>query len=125
MRSALASEPDNLDSATVVVVGKVRAVFVDDSSADKGYVIQLFEILVEKVEKAGTDKKAKTGQVLYAKTPRYRDRIGVRAPVANLAYVEPAAGDVVRVYCYRGEDGTYRILFNSQAIKMVEAARKP
>ena len=80
VKPASAAESQKLDTARVVVVGKVRAVFVDDSTAGKGYIIQLIEILVEKVEKAGPSEEPKPEKVLYACTLRFRDVPGVIPP---------------------------------------------
>ena len=124
VKPASAAESQKLDTARVVVVGKVRAVFVDDSTAGKGYIIQLIEILVEKVEKAGPGEEPKPEKVLYACTPRFRDVPGVIPPAGVLPVVQPAKGDTVRVYCYRDKDGTYRVLMNAKAVRIVEAAKK-
>jgi hypothetical protein len=124
VKPASAAESEKLDTAPVVVVGKVRVVFVDDSTAGKGYFVQLIEILVEKVEKAGPGEEPKPEKVLYARTPRFRDVPGVIPPAGVLPVVEPAKGDAVRVYCRRDKDGTYSVLMNAEAVTIVEAAKK-
>jgi hypothetical protein len=125
--STSAFEVEKLDTASVVVVGKVRAVYVDDSFAAKGFVIHLIEIEVEKVEKAAkanTSEEPKPGKVLYAVTPFFKDVPGVTAPAGALPRVKPAKGDDVRMYLTSHKDGRYTVLMNYVAIEVITEAKK-
>ena len=118
-----------MKTAPVVVVGKVRAVYVDDSTAAKGYVIHLIEIEVEKVEKAEKVEKGeepKPGKVLYARTAHFKDVPGVIPPAGALPQVKPAKGDTVRMYLTTQDQktGQYSVLMNYTAIKVIEEPKK-
>jgi hypothetical protein len=115
----MAAESQKLDTAHVVVEGKVRTFFHNEPAADSPVITELIEVLVEKVEKAPANDGTATGKVAHLRTYRIRDVPGKIPPVGMLPYVRPAAGDNVKVYCYREEDGTYRILMNPEAIKIV------
>jgi hypothetical protein len=122
-----AYEVPALNTAPVVVVGKVRKVWVDDSTAAKGYVLHLIEIDVEKVEKAekvGAGEEPKPGKVLYAWTPFFKDVPGVVAPAGDLPRVKPAEGATVRMYCTIEKDGRYTVLMNAVAIKVLAEPKK-
>jgi hypothetical protein len=120
--SATAAESQKLETATVVVQGKVRAVFREDPEGDGALVRLLFEVDVDKVEKAGPDG-LKPGKVLYAWTHRVREVPMKIAPAIILPFVKPAKGDTVKVYCYRQEDGSHCILMHAQAIQVLERAK--
>jgi hypothetical protein len=122
-----AFEVPDLKTAPVVVVGKVRKVWVDNSTAAKGYVFHLIEIDVEKVEKAEKIEPAegpRPGKILYARTPFFKDVPGVMAPAGDLPRVKPAEGATVRVYCTLEKDGRYEILMNAVAIQVVTEPKK-
>jgi hypothetical protein len=122
-----AFEVPKLETAPVVVVGKVRAVYVDDSTAAKGYVLHLIEIDVEKVEKAEkveAGEEPKPGKVLYAWTPHFKDVPGVMAPAGALPTVKPVKGDIVRMYLNSYKDGRYTVLMNYTAIKVIAEPKK-
>jgi hypothetical protein len=124
---ASALEVPALKTAPIVVVGKVRAVRVDDSPAAMGYVLHLIEIDVEKVEKAekvAPGKGPEPGKVLYAHTPYFQDVPGVMAPVGDLPRVKPAKGATVRMYCTVRKDGRYDVLMNAVAIKVLVEPKK-
>jgi hypothetical protein len=121
--SARAAESQKLETATVVVQGKVRAVFREDPEGDGALVRLLFEVEVEKVEKAGPDG-LKPGKVLYAWTHRVREVPMKIAPAIILAFVKPAKGDTAKVYCYRQEDGSHCILMHAQALQVLERAKQ-
>ena len=116
-----AFEVPKLETAPVVVVGKVRRVYVDDSTAAKGYVLHLIEIEVEKVEKGD---EPKPGKVLYAMTAHFKDVPGVRAPAGALPKVKPAEGATVRMYLTSHKDGQYTVLMNYTAIQVVAEPKK-
>jgi hypothetical protein len=122
-----AFEVPELKTAPVVVVGKVRAVYVDDSTAAKGYVLHLIEIDVEKVEKAEkveAGEEPKPGNVLYARTPYFKDVPGVIPPAGALPTVKPATGDAVRVYLNPYKGGRYTVLMNYTAIQIIKEPKK-
>jgi hypothetical protein len=121
--SARAAESEKLETATVVVQGKVHAVFRAEGEKDGPLVRILFEVVVEKVEKAEPEGP-KQGQVLYVWTHRVREVPMKVAPAIILPFVRPAKGDTVKVYCYRQKDGRCRVLMNAAAIRVIERAKQ-
>jgi hypothetical protein len=122
---ARAAESEPLDNATVVQ-GKVRTVFLEEVGEDAiGYTI-LYEVVVEKVEKARPGEELKEGKVVYAQTSRFREGLkpGTPLPVIPLPFVRPAKGDIVQVYCDRQDDGHYRVRMNPTAIKIIKPAKE-
>jgi|SRR6516165_6793255 hypothetical protein len=63
---ATAVDAEKLDGATVVQ-GKVRAIFRDEDGNDRDVVTYLYEVAVEKVEKANPGDDLKPGKGLYAR----------------------------------------------------------
>lgn len=121
---ARAAESEKLETATVVVQGKVRTVFREEGENDGPLVRILVEVVVEKVEKAGPDDGPRPGKVLHVWTYRVREVPMKIAPAIILPFVRPAKGDTVKVYCYRQEDGAYRVLMNAAAIKIVKSPKQ-
>jgi hypothetical protein len=122
--SAWSAESQKLEAATVVVQGKVRKVFREEGENDDPLVKYLFEMVVEKVDKAAADNPLKPGKILLVSTHRVREVPMKLAPAIILPYVKPAKGDTVKVYCHRLEDGAYGALMNAGAIKVIERAKE-
>src|SRR4051812_29695657 len=97
---AMAVDAEPLDGATVVQ-GEVRAIFRDEDGDDAGTVTYLYEVVVEKVEKASPGDDLKAGKVLYARAVHLGDKVeipdGVSPPLAFIR-VKVTKGDTVRVY---------------------------
>ena len=121
---ARAAESEKLETATVVVQGKVRTVFREEGENDGPLVRILVEMVVEKVEKAGPGDGPRPGKVLHVWTHRVREVPMKIAPAIILPFVRPEKGDTVKVYCYRQEDGGYRVLMHAAAIKVIERAKQ-
>jgi hypothetical protein len=122
---AKAADAEKLDDATVVQ-GKVRTIFREENGGDATLVTFLYEVVVEKVEKAKPGDELKEGKVLYARAVRLREGVkipeGVSPPMAFA--VKPAKGETVRVYCDRRDDGLYRVRLNLSAIKVIKSPNR-
>jgi hypothetical protein len=123
--SARAAESEKLDTATVVQ-GKVRTIFREVNGDDAVGDAFLYEVVVEKVEKAKPGDELKPGKVVYAQTYRFREGLkpGKVLPVMPLPFVKPAKGDTVQVYCDRQDDGHYRVRMNPTAIKVIKSPKQ-
>jgi hypothetical protein len=123
---ALAADSEKLDEASVVVQGKVRTIFREENGADAVIDTFLYEVVVEKVEKAGAGAELKEGKVLYARAVRLREGLKpIKGSPPPMAFtVKPAVGDTVRVYCDRLDDGLYRVRLNPTAIKVLKPAKE-
>jgi hypothetical protein len=123
---AMAVDAEKLDGATVVQ-GKVRTIFRDEEGDDAGTVTYLYELVVEKVEKANPGDELKEGKVLYARAVHLGGKVeipkGVSPPTAFIR-VKPARGDTVRMHCERRDDGLYRVLSNVSALQVVKPAKE-
>jgi hypothetical protein len=121
-----ATDAEKLDGATVVQ-GKVRKIFREENGDAPGTVTMLYELEVEKVEKAKAGDELKEGKVLYARAVRLAEGVkippGVSPPLAFIM-VKPAKGDTVRAYCERQEDGLYRVLANVSALQVIKSAKQ-
>jgi hypothetical protein len=124
---AMAADAEKLDGATVVQ-GKVRKIFREENGDDPGLVTYLYEVVVEKVEKAKPGDEHKEGKVLYARAVHLGERVeipkGVSPPMSYIR-VKLAKGDTVRVYCDRQDDGLYRVRANVSAIKVIKPTKEP
>src|SRR5262249_22031021 len=120
---ARAAESEPLDNATVVQ-GKVRTVFLEEVAEDAISFTIMYEVVVEKAEKARLGDELKEGKVIFAQTQRFREGLkpGTPLPVIPLPFVRPARGDTVQVYCDRQDDGHYRVRMNPTAIKIIKRA---
>src|SRR5262245_8320538 len=67
---ARAAESEKLETATVIVQGKVRTIFREEGENDGPLVRILVEVVVEKVEKAKPGDGLRPGKVLHVWTHR-------------------------------------------------------
>jgi len=119
---ASVSEP--LDEATHVVTGKVKHVFSRDQEIDLAGVMTSYviEIKVEKVEK-GTGPRSSI--VLYVHTSRTTKerKEGAKVGLPPTPDV-PKPDEEVRVFLKCDEEGRYRAVFNSAAVKVLARPKK-
>jgi hypothetical protein len=118
-----AAESVKLETAAVVVEGKVQAIYHDEPATEEPVISYLIQIVVTKVEKASPGDGPKPGKVLYAGTYRIRKVPGKPVPGAMFAAARPSKGDTVRLFCFRTDDGAYQILMNPEAIRVIELAK--